>query len=39
VNAIRDGGFPHVMINPVDFYSLYMSNKDKVGAMPAVGAA
>jgi preprotein translocase subunit SecB len=37
--AIRDGGFPHVMINPIDFMSLYLANKDNVGSMPAAGAA
>ena len=37
--AVRDGGFPQVMISPIDFYSLYLSNKDNVGAMPTVGAA
>lgn len=37
--AIRDGGFPQVMVNPVDFYSLYVANKDKIGAMSAKGAA
>lgn len=37
--AVRDGGFPQVMINPIDFYSLYLANKDKVGAMSVAGAA
>ena len=38
-NAIREGGFHQVMIGPIDFYSLYLANKDKVGSMPAAGAA
>jgi preprotein translocase subunit SecB len=37
--AVRDGGFPQVMIAPIDFYSLYLSNKDNIGSMPAAGAA
>jgi preprotein translocase subunit SecB len=37
--AIRDGGFPQVMVNPIDFYSLYLANKDKIGSMPTAGAA
>jgi preprotein translocase subunit SecB len=38
-NAIRDGGFPYMMIQPVDFMALYLANKNNVGTMPAVGAA
>ncbi len=38
-SAVRDGGFPHVMINPIDFMGLYLANKDNVGSMPAAGAA
>jgi len=38
-NAIRDGGFPYVMIQPVDFMALYIANKGNVGTMPAAGAA
>ena len=38
-NVIRDGGFPYMMIQPVDFMALYLANKDNVGTMPAVGAA
>jgi preprotein translocase subunit SecB len=37
--AVRDGGFPQVSINPIDFYALYLANKDKVGAMTTAGAA
>lgn len=39
MNAIREGGFPQVMITPIDFGALYLANKDKIGAMPAAGAA
>lgn len=39
MSAIRDGGFPFVMINPVDFMALYLANKDNIGTMPAAGAA
>ncbi len=38
-NTVRDGGFPYVMIQPVDFMALYMANKNNVGAMSAAGAA
>ncbi|MDX2027353.1 MAG: protein-export chaperone SecB [Alphaproteobacteria bacterium] len=38
-SAIREGGFPFVMINPVDFMALYVANKDNIGTMPAAGAA
>jgi preprotein translocase subunit SecB len=38
-NAIRDGGFPYLMIQPVDFMSLYMANKTNIGTMSAAGAA
>ncbi len=31
-NAVRDGGFPQVFINPIDFYGLYMSQKQNQGA-------
>lgn len=39
MGAIRDGGFPQVMVNPIDFFSLYLANKDKIGSMPTAGAA
>lgn len=39
MSVIREGGFPQVMINPVDFYSLYVANKDRIGAMATAGAA
>lgn len=38
-NAVRDGGFPNIMINPIDFMGLYMANKDNIGTMPVAGAA
>lgn len=38
-NAVRDGGFPNIMINPIDFLGLYMANKDNVGTMAVAGAA
>src|ERR1700722_5871041 len=37
--TVREGGFPHVMINPIDFMGLYLANKNNVGAMTAAGAA
>ena len=37
--AIRDGGFPQVMISPIDFYSIYLTNKDQIGSMPTAGVA
>lgn len=39
LNAVREGGFPQVMINPIDFGALYMANKDKIGTLTTVGAA
>lgn len=39
MSAIREGGFPAVMIGPIDFYSLYLANKDNIGSMPTLGAA
>jgi preprotein translocase subunit SecB len=38
-NVVREGGFPPVMINPIDFMALYLANKDNIGTMPAAGAA
>jgi preprotein translocase subunit SecB len=38
-HAVREGGFPHVMITPIDFMALYAANKNNVGTMPTVGAA
>ena len=39
MGAVRDGGFPQVMIGPVDFMNLYLANKGNIGTMPAAGAA
>jgi preprotein translocase subunit SecB len=38
-NAIREGGFPNVSIQPIDFMALYMAQRSNVGAMIAAGAA
>jgi preprotein translocase subunit SecB len=38
-NAMREGGFMPLMINPIDFMGLYMANKDSLGVVPAAGAA
>ncbi|MDD3029608.1 MAG: protein-export chaperone SecB [Alphaproteobacteria bacterium] len=38
-NAIREGGFPNVVIQPVDFMALYAAQRDKVGTMTPSGAA
>ncbi|MFY9287869.1 MAG: protein-export chaperone SecB [Alphaproteobacteria bacterium] len=39
MTAVREGGFPQVMISPIDFASLYMANKDNVGTLTSAGAA
>ncbi len=39
MNAVREGGFPHVMISPIDFGALYMANKDNIGTLMTAGAA
>lgn len=38
-SAVRDGGFPQIMVNPIDFMALYLNNKDTIGALPAAGVA
>ena len=38
-DAIRDGGFPQILITPIDFEALYQANKNNVGTMTAAGAA
>ncbi|MGE3623608.1 MAG: protein-export chaperone SecB [Bdellovibrionales bacterium] len=38
-NAIREGGFPQVLITPIDFAALYNANRNSVGTMTAAGAA
>ena len=39
MNAVREAGFPHVMIAPIDFGSLFLANKNNIGTMSASGAA
>lgn len=39
MDAIRDGGFPNVIINPIDFLALYVTNQSNKSMPPAVGAA
>lgn len=38
-NAVRDGGFPQILINPIDFAALYQANKDSLGTLTTAGAA
>jgi preprotein translocase subunit SecB len=38
-NAVREGGFPNIVIQPIDFMSLYASQRGDVGAMATAGAA
>lgn len=38
-DAVRDGGFPQILITPIDFGMLYQANKNNVGTMTAAGAA
>ena len=38
-DAVRDGGFPQILIAPIDFAALYHANKNNVGTMTAAGAA
>ena len=38
-NTIREGGFPNIVVQPIDFMSLYASQQDQVGTMTAAGAA
>ena len=37
-NAVRDGGFPQMLINPIDFLTLYQTSSSQISA-PAVGSA
>lgn len=37
-NAIRDGGFPQVLINPIDFAALYQQQQSQMN-QPAAGTA
>jgi len=38
-NAIHEGGFPNIVIQPIDFMALYASQRDKLGSMLTAGAA
>jgi preprotein translocase subunit SecB len=38
-NAVREGGFPNVVLQPIDFLALYASQRNNVGTMTASGAA
>ncbi|MDR3448808.1 MAG: protein-export chaperone SecB [Alphaproteobacteria bacterium] len=38
-NAVREGGFPNLVIQPIDFLSLYAQQRNGVGGMTAAGAA
>jgi len=38
-NAVREGGFPNIAIQPIDFMALYASQRGTVGAMSTAGAA
>jgi preprotein translocase subunit SecB len=36
--TVRDGGFPQVLINPIDFYALYQANAVEMAKEPAGNA-
>ncbi|MDD4615978.1 MAG: protein-export chaperone SecB [Alphaproteobacteria bacterium] len=38
-NAVREGGFPHIAMQPIDFMALYAAQKDNVGTMTPSGVA
>jgi preprotein translocase subunit SecB len=38
-NAVREAGYPNIVIQPIDFLALYMAQRGDVGAMTAAGAA
>lgn len=38
-NAVRDAGYPNLVLQPVDFMSLYAAQRGDVSTMAAVGAA
>jgi len=38
-NAVREGGFPNVTLQPIDFMALYASQRENVGTMKPQGAA
>jgi len=34
-NAVREGGFPQILIHPIDFAALYDANKDNISPIAA----
>jgi preprotein translocase subunit SecB len=38
-NAVREGGYPNIIIQPIDFMSLYASRLGSIGTMTTAGAA
>jgi preprotein translocase subunit SecB len=38
-NAVREGGFPNIILQPIDFMALYASQRGNVGTMATAGAA
>lgn len=37
--VVREGGYNPVMLNPIDFVNMYLSNQNSVGMMQPAGAA
>ncbi|MFA4994753.1 MAG: protein-export chaperone SecB [Bdellovibrionales bacterium] len=38
-NAVREGGYPNIALQPIDFMSLYAAQRNNVGTMTTTGAA
>jgi len=38
-NAVREAGYPNIIIQPIDFMSLYAAQRGNVGTMTVAGAA
>jgi preprotein translocase subunit SecB len=38
-NAVREGGFPNIAMQPIDFMALYAAQRDNVSTMMPSGAA
>lgn len=38
-NAVREGGFPSIAMQPIDFMALYEAQKNNIGTMTPSGAA
>ncbi len=38
-NAVREGGYPNIALQPIDFLSLYNAQKNNVGTMTTSGVA